>query len=178
MTGGLSGKDVEDILRLLDATQFDEIELEMDGLTIRATRGATPPPLAGEGAPKGRRGAEPERTAEPDGEKPDTEQTTAGASDTVPVVAPHVGIFYRAPAPDAEPFVEVGSEVNEDTTVAIVEVMKLMDAVAAGVAGAVARICVNNGEAVEEGQTLLLVSPRAWPPSAPSGNHPPRGGEV
>ena len=48
MSGGLSGKDVEDILRLLDATQFDQIELEMDGLTLRATRGPIPLSLAGE----------------------------------------------------------------------------------------------------------------------------------
>ena len=68
--------------------------------------------------------------------------------------------------------------MSEDTTVAIVEVMKLMDAVAAGVAGSVARICVGNGEAVEEGQTLLLVSPSPWPPSSPSGHLPTQGGEV
>ena len=103
MSGGLSGKDVEDILRLLDATHFDEIELEVNGLTLRATRGApNPPPLAGGGAPEGRRGAEPEPTPEPDGDAADEE---AG---TVPVRAPHVGIFYRAPAPDAQPFVVVG----------------------------------------------------------------------
>jgi acetyl-CoA carboxylase biotin carboxyl carrier protein len=182
VSGGLSGKDVEDILRLLDATRFDEIELEMDGLSLHISRGAPPPaaasakppPLAGGGGAerrRGRRGVAPKESTASDAEE----------SGALPVVAPHVGIFYRAPAPDGEPYVEVGSEVEEHTTVAIVEVMKLMDAVAAGVAGSVARICVDNGEAVEEGQTLILVRPRALPPSAPSGapSHlPPRGGEV
>jgi biotin carboxyl carrier protein len=68
-----------------------------------------------------------------------------------------MGTFYRRPAPDAAPFVEPGDEVGPDTTVAIVEVMKLMMPVTADVAGRIAEVCVDDGALVEEGATLFLV---------------------
>ncbi len=70
-----------------------------------------------------------------------------------------VGTFYAAPAPGAEPFVAVGSEVAEETQVCILEVMKLMNAVVAGVRGVVAEVCVENGAAVQFGETLFRVRP-------------------
>ncbi len=73
------------------------------------------------------------------------------------VRAPLPGTFYRAPRPGAEPFVQVGSRVGADTVVGIVETMKLMNSVTAGVAGVVAEICVGNGECAAHGATLLLV---------------------
>ena len=75
----------------------------------------------------------------------------------VPVPAPVMGTFYRRPAPDAPPFVERGDEVGPDTTVAIVEVMKLMMPVTADVAGRVAAVCAEDGAMVEEGQPLFLI---------------------
>lgn len=75
----------------------------------------------------------------------------------VPVPAPVMGTFYRRPAPDAPPFVEPGDEVGPDTTVAIVEVMKLMMPVTADVAGRVAEVCAEDGAMVEEGQPLFLI---------------------
>lgn len=79
--------------------------------------------------------------------------------DLVAVPAPVMGAGYRRPAPDAPPFVEVGSEVVADTVVAIVEVMKLMVSVEAGLAGRVAAIRFADGESVEEGQPLMLIAP-------------------
>jgi acetyl-CoA carboxylase biotin carboxyl carrier protein len=75
----------------------------------------------------------------------------------VAVRAPLPGTFYRAPRPGAPPFVEVGSQVSSDTVIGIVETMKLMNSVPAGVAGAVAQICVANAEFAAQGTTLLLV---------------------
>lgn len=75
----------------------------------------------------------------------------------VAVRAPLPGTFYRAPRPGAAPFVEVGSRVNADTVIGIVETMKLMNSVSAGVAGAVAQICVANAEFAAQGATLLLI---------------------
>jgi acetyl-CoA carboxylase biotin carboxyl carrier protein len=80
--------------------------------------------------------------------------------DLVAVPAPVMGTFYRRPAPDAAPFVEPGDEVGPDTTVAIVEVMKLMMPVTAEIAGRVAEVCAEDGAMVEEGQTLFLVEAR------------------
>src|SRR4029077_17458861 len=76
----------------------------------------------------------------------------------VEVTAPLVGIFYRAPRTGAPPYVEVGAEVQEDTIIGIIEVMKLMNAVRAEVSGTVVGILVQDGSAVEYGQLLLRVS--------------------
>jgi len=79
----------------------------------------------------------------------------------VEVKAPMVGTFYRAPAPGAAPFVEVGSLVTEDDTVCIIEVMKLMNSIRAGCRGRVVEICAENGKMVEFGQTLMVIEPLA-----------------
>jgi acetyl-CoA carboxylase biotin carboxyl carrier protein len=67
------------------------------------------------------------------------------------------GTFYRAPRPGAAPFVEAGSRVEADSVVGIVETMKLMNSVHAGVAGTVTEICLGNGEPVEHGDTLMRI---------------------
>jgi biotin carboxyl carrier protein len=77
----------------------------------------------------------------------------------VAVTAPLPGTFYRAPRPGAAPFVEVGDEVAEDTVVAIVETMKLMNSVHAGTRGRVARICLENAEMAAQGATLMWIEP-------------------
>ena len=76
------------------------------------------------------------------------------------VRAPMVGTFYRASAPDAEPYVEIGQEVEADGTVGIIEVMKLMNTIEAGARGVVKEILVENASAVEHGQVLLVIEPR------------------
>ena len=75
------------------------------------------------------------------------------------MAAPLLGTFYRAPKPGAAPFVEVGAVVAEDTIIGIIEVMKLMNTVRAGTAGAIAEICVEDGALVEFGQVLLRIAP-------------------
>ena len=80
----------------------------------------------------------------------------AGAG-LVAVRAPLPGTFYRAPRPGAAPFVEVGSQVRADTVVGIVETMKLMNSVTAGVDGTVAEICLGNAEFAAHGATLLRI---------------------
>lgn len=82
----------------------------------------------------------------------------ADSSDTN-ITAPSVGTFWRAPEPSAAPFVEVGAHVDADDTVAIVEIMKLMNNVRAGVSGTVTAIHVENGGAVQFGETLISVRP-------------------
>jgi acetyl-CoA carboxylase biotin carboxyl carrier protein len=70
-----------------------------------------------------------------------------------------VGTFYRAPGPDAEPFVEVGQHIEPDTTVCIIEVMKLMNSIAAETRGVVAEILVENGARVDFGDVLMVIGP-------------------
>ena len=87
----------------------------------------------------------------------DPRERLDGGPGLVAVRAPLPGTFYRAPRPGAAPFVEVGSRVDPDTVVGIVETMKLMNSVTAGVAGAVAEICLANAEFAAHGATLLRI---------------------
>ncbi len=75
------------------------------------------------------------------------------------IASPMLGTFYRAHAPGAAPFVDVGSSVEPDTLVCIIEVMKMMNSVHAGVSGTIVEVCVENGEPVEYGTTLFRVEP-------------------
>jgi acetyl-CoA carboxylase biotin carboxyl carrier protein len=84
---------------------------------------------------------------------------TAVPEDGTKIDSPSVGLFWRAPAPGAPPFVEVGGRVGAGETVAIVEVMKLMNHVASPVDGVVTAILVENGAAVEFGQPIVVVDP-------------------
>ena len=84
-------------------------------------------------------------------------ETRDGDGELVAVRAPLPGTFYRAPRPGAAPFVEVGSQVGADTVIGIVETMKLMNSVHAGVAGVVAEFCVANAEFAAQGAALLRI---------------------
>ncbi|MHC4618015.1 MAG: acetyl-CoA carboxylase biotin carboxyl carrier protein [Planctomycetota bacterium] len=75
------------------------------------------------------------------------------------IKSPIVGTFYTAPSPDSEPYIEVGSQVNPQAVVCIVEAMKVMNEIKAEVSGTVTEILVKNGQAVEYGQVLFKVRP-------------------
>jgi acetyl-CoA carboxylase biotin carboxyl carrier protein len=75
------------------------------------------------------------------------------------IISPIVGTYYSAPSPNADSFVEVGTKVEEETVVCIIEAMKVMNEIKSGVCGTIKKILVNNGSAVEYGQPLFLVEP-------------------
>ena len=77
----------------------------------------------------------------------------------VEITSPMVGTFYRAPAPDEPPFVEVSDRISKNQTVCIIEAMKLMNEIEAEISGQVMEIAVENGEPVEYGQTLMWINP-------------------
>jgi acetyl-CoA carboxylase biotin carboxyl carrier protein len=108
--------------------------------------GDPPPPPAAEASP----GAAPS-TAPPAGD--------AAPANGTRIESPSVGLFWRAPSPGAPPFVEIGQRVSAGDTVAIVEVMKLMNHVAAPIDGVVTAILVENGDSVEFGQPIVVVDP-------------------
>lgn len=152
----LTAKDVEEIMKLLEASSFDRLALEVDGLKLELERG-------GSGAPRAERSrpapaseaahATPPAKAAPPAAKPAREEGL------VEVTAPLLGIFYRAPKPGEAPFVEVGGRIDTETVIGIIEVMKLMNSVPAGVSGEVVEILGQNGELVEHGEVLMLVRP-------------------
>ena len=92
-----------------------------------------------------------------DGMRPEGEPAPDGR--LVPIVAPMVGTFYRAPKPDAPAFIKEGDEVHIGQTVCILEAMKLFNEITSEVAGRIARVLVENGAPVEYGQPLFLVDP-------------------
>jgi acetyl-CoA carboxylase biotin carboxyl carrier protein len=140
-------------MRVLEDSTFDSLSLEMDGVRLNLQRGS-PVSLREALYP-----APPQVTTTASGEVK-ARQTTA-ESDLLQVPSPLLGIFHRAPKPGASPFVEVGSRVEEQTVIGIIEVMKLMNSVQAGVKGEVVEILIENGAAVEYGQILMHVRPEA-----------------
>ena len=79
---------------------------------------------------------------------------------SVAIRSPMVGTFYRAPEPGAPPFVAVGQTVTPDTTVCIIEVMKLMNSIPAGTAGTVTHVLADDAEPVDAGQVIIIIDPK------------------
>ncbi len=160
---GLSRDDIDEILRLVDDSNFDELRLEMGDtkIEVRRTRGSgsAPSKPSAPVSPSPRPSAPTATPAPPAAPRP--RSTTPAADGSVEVPAPQLGIFYHAPRPGEPPFVSVGDEVTPDTTIGIIEVMKLMNTVAAGIAGTVTEVVAPNGESVKQGDTLIRVVPDA-----------------
>jgi acetyl-CoA carboxylase biotin carboxyl carrier protein len=151
----LTAKNVAEIMRLLEQSSFESLSLEIDGVKLNLRRGsAAPAPQAAAAARSAEQAPPAVRPAQPKA-KPPSEQGLAE------VVSPLLGIFYRAPKPGEPPFVEVGSKVEEDTVIGIIEVMKLMNSVRAGAKGEVVEILAENGALVEYDEILLRLRPGA-----------------
>ena len=146
----LTYQDLVQIVELIKSTShFSEFRLKVGDIevSLRRTNGAAPPvPAVSES---------PEVASAP--RKISDEMKIAPGTHVVR--APMVGTFYRAPAPDAAPFVTPGQAVSADTTVCIIEVMKLMNSIEAGVAGVVKEVVVENGAGVEYGTPLVVIEP-------------------
>jgi acetyl-CoA carboxylase biotin carboxyl carrier protein len=160
----LSDEDVREILRLIDESPLDELRIETDGFSLHVRRGGGPVTAPGvapapDRASVAARGPAPAPDAPAVPEPPPPSPPDAG--DALTVAAPMLGTFYRAEAPGQKPFVEVGDRIGADTTLCIIEVMKMMNSVPAGVAGTIVEVCAQNAELVEYGQPLFRVEPAA-----------------
>ena len=143
-------KEIKEMINLMNENNLSELELEREGLKIRLKKGgdriieqyvaASPAAEAGREAP-------PTRAAEETKEAP------------LQIKSPMVGTFYRAPAAEAEPFVEVGQEIEPGQVVCIIEAMKLMNEIKAETRGRIKEILVENAEPVEFGQSLFVLEP-------------------
>jgi acetyl-CoA carboxylase biotin carboxyl carrier protein len=153
----LTARDVAEILRVLEESSFDTLDLDMDGVQLRLRRSGAPPARESSPLPAAlpRAGAAPARMAAP--AAPAAASAAAPEPGAIAVPAPLLGIYYRAPKPGEPPFVEVGDRVQADTLIGIIEVMKLMNTVRAGVAGQIVAISAHNGDLVEYGQAILWV---------------------
>jgi len=161
----LTEDEVLQILDLIDKSSFDFVQLQVGDLKLTVSKGgysgsaalsaaSEDPSASGGKAPKASEGEGKAQIAAAES-KP-----KAGVLEgTLPIQAPMVGTFYITPEPGAPPFVEVGSRVDEDKTVGLIEVMKVFNAVKSGVRGTIVEICVQSGQFVEYGQMLFLVKP-------------------
>jgi acetyl-CoA carboxylase biotin carboxyl carrier protein len=138
----LSDDDVREILRLIDESDVSELRIETDGFKLHVVRGSA------------------QRTAHSAQEEtPHSALRTPHSANGATIDAPMLGTFYRAEAPGAAPFVDVGTNVSPDTTVCLIEVMKMMNSIPAGVEGTIVEVCADNAALVEFGQPLFRVEP-------------------
>jgi acetyl-CoA carboxylase biotin carboxyl carrier protein len=151
----LTAADVAEIMRLVEQSGFDELNLEIDGTKISLRRGA-PSGTATAAGPVA--AVAPLAAASPAVATAAAPAVPAAADPTgMDLPSPLLGTFYRSPKPGAPPFVEVGSQVEADTIIGIIEVMKLMNTVRAGVRGTVVEVLAADGALVEYGEVLLRV---------------------
>jgi acetyl-CoA carboxylase biotin carboxyl carrier protein len=157
---------IKALLDAFDRSDWREMTVTVGGDRLHVSRdsspnGAQPLEAAAPPAQLPPAAAPPTAEAPPEpapAEAPAPARVEPTADGTV-VESPSVGLFWRAPAPGAPPFVEIGQEVSTGDTVAIVEVMKLMNHVASPIDGVVAEILVENGAPVEFGQGIVVVAP-------------------
>jgi acetyl-CoA carboxylase biotin carboxyl carrier protein len=160
MTGKVRPEDVEALIERFQASGCTELLVRFPGFELHLSSGAD--------------GAQPEaapRTAPAPARQPASSAPASAPVATPPaamdldgfeiVRAPYQGMFYRAPKPGDPPFVEIGSEVEAQTDLCLIEVMKLFTAVRAGIGGRIARVLAADGTMVEGGQPLFAITPRA-----------------
>ena len=165
----LNPDTIKALLDAFDRSDWREMTVTIGKDRLHISRdpspnGAAPQePLAAPSEPPGLPAPppEPEQAREPEPEAPvvavSNAETVETAAQGSAIESPSVGLFWRAPAPGAPPFVEVGDRVSPGDTVAIVEVMKLMNHVVATVDGVVTAILVENGAPVEFGPALVVI---------------------
>lgn len=171
----LTHSDIAEIIRLVDRSTLDELVVEIGDLKVEVRRkGAMPPaadapaalaPSAPSPLPPALVSPEPSPSVPPAPAAAEQDHVPAAAGPPdlvegqVAVRSPMVGTFYRRPAPDEPPYVEVGSEVEADAPLCLVEVMKLYTTIYAKTRGRIARICAQEAELVEYDQILFVVDP-------------------
>ena len=156
----LTAADVAEIMRLVEQSKFDELNLEMDGVKLTLRRAgagggfasrvtAQPGPLDAAATAASRSDAAIAQTAAP------AVVSAPADANLREIPSPMLGTFYRAPKPGAAPFVEIGSVVDADSVIAIIEVMKLMNTVRAGIKGVITEILPADETLVEFGEVLM-----------------------
>ncbi len=161
----MNPKEVKAILQAMVATDTNELTLETPDYKLSVRRAAAvqqqiAQPLAvaatqEQDVPPQTRA----QTAEPQQQTPAEKPAASDCPGCQEITAPIVGTFYRKPAPDAEPFVNVGDRVEKGQVVCIIEAMKLFNEIESEVSGVIKKILVEDGEPVEYGQPLFLVEP-------------------
>ena len=153
-------KDIKAIIDLMRKNSISEFELEREGFKIRLKRGSGANAAVMVPAPYEEGAVAPPATL-PLLAAPGV--TPAAAKPSIPpeaeIKSPMIGTFYRAPSPDSTAYVEVGTEVDMDTVVCIIEAMKVMNEIKAEMRGVITAVLVENAKPVEFGQPLFKIRP-------------------
>jgi acetyl-CoA carboxylase biotin carboxyl carrier protein len=150
---------LEQIVKLMAANDLNTVDLRDGDQRVVLKRGAAPVAMApvtyaaAPSIPASSSGGAASAALPPSSGAPNDE------ANLVPIKSPMVGTFYSASSPDAKPFVSVGSTVDDETDVCIIEAMKVFNNIKAETRGTIAKILVTNGQTVEFGQALFLVKP-------------------
>ena len=162
-----SQEEIREILAIVERSTFDTIEIQVGEVRIAASKSGASAATAAAAPARAARPA-PEAAADPSATPPappppavPAEPDAVADADLIPIRAPIVGTFYAAPEPGAAPFVQVGQPLDPDTSVGIIEVMKVFSTVRAGLSGTLERCLVENGDFVEFDQPIFLVRPEA-----------------
>jgi acetyl-CoA carboxylase biotin carboxyl carrier protein len=148
----MNQQELQALLEFLSSSDIQELKLEGDDFRLEVRRNLPgPAPVLMAAAPQQLAAAQPQAAPL----APPPPAAAAARSDLVDVLAPMVGIFYRAPAPGEAPFVELGNRISVGQTICILEAMKLMNELEAELSGEVVEILVENGTPVEYNQVLM-----------------------
>lgn len=144
---------LKEIIYLLENSDINEIDVTFLGRRYRVVKSAPvvnhePPPAPVKGVPSPTEGALPTPVT-----------TKEEAPKTLEVLSPMPGTFYRAPAPEADPFVNVGDEIKKGDTLCIIEAMKIMNEIEAETSGVIKKIVAEDAQPVEYNQVLFLIEP-------------------
>lgn len=151
-------KDLKSLIKMVTETDITEFELEAAEEKIRIKRGCTAPVVQYQ-APQPMVAMQPAMVPATAPAAPAEAAAPAAKAKGNEVTSPIVGTFYRAPAPDAAPYVEVGQIVEKGQVLCIVEAMKLMNEIEAEYRCKVVQICKENAQPVEFGEALFIVEP-------------------
>jgi len=148
-------KEIKEMISLMNDNGLVELEIEKEGMRIRLKKTSS--------AQEGFSGpilVERERISEPANRQVAGQESIEKMGvKTIEIKAPMVGTFYRAPAPEAPPYVEVGQIIETGQVICIIEAMKLMNEIKSEIKGKILEILIDNAEPVEFGQSMLLIEP-------------------
>ena len=152
---------IRKLVKIVDTSGITDLEIEEDGLRIKVAKkirnnqlNSQPQMVVQTESVEG-----PSSPAAVTGEKTPAEKSEEPTDNFYKINSPIVGTFYRAPAPDADPYVQVGDSVSPGTVLCVVEAMKLMNEIESDVSGKVVKILVENGKPVEYNQPLFFIEP-------------------
>ena len=149
-------KEIREILEMLKGTDVSELEIGRGDTVLKVRRGVVSGPPAAYASPPAPAAPPPAAPRPEEAKAPPKESARPAHKE---VVSPIVGTFYRSPAPDAAPFVEVGARVVKGQVLCIVEAMKIMNQIESDTTGTIAAILVENAQPVAYGQPLFHVVP-------------------